>query len=145
MIPQILEGGIAVDDRGRLLFANTFDLSPYKRFYIISNHKRGYVRAWHGHKIESKAFFMLQGSALLAAVKIDNWETPDPESVVSRFVLSNERPSLLLVPPGYANGSMMLTEGAQLLVFSSLPISDAALDDFRFPARYWNAWEIEER
>lgn len=145
MNPHILSGGLATDDRGTLRFANDFDLSQYKRFYIISNHQQGFVRAWHGHKQEAKAFMVTQGAAIVAAVKIDDWDNPDATTEVTRAVLAGDKPSLFIIPPGFANGSMSLTADASILVFSSLPLTDAAGDDFRFPARLWDVWHIEER
>jgi len=54
--PKIIEGGLSVDDRGQLSCVNGFDFkdSKIRRFYTVSNHQQGFVRAWHGHKFESK-------------------------------------------------------------------------------------------
>jgi len=40
--PYIIEGGLAVDDRGTLTFANGFSFAGVKRFYFVSNHTRGF-------------------------------------------------------------------------------------------------------
>ena len=37
--PNLVEAGVAVDDRGELVFANGFPLADYKRFYFIKNHE----------------------------------------------------------------------------------------------------------
>ena len=52
--PWLIEGGLAVDDRGIVSFVNDFDFAGVKRFYMVSNHKAGFVRAWHAHKHEAK-------------------------------------------------------------------------------------------
>lgn len=52
--PQLLKGGLAVDDRGTVSFVNDFNFADVKRFYIVENHKQGFVRAWHAHRNESK-------------------------------------------------------------------------------------------
>jgi dTDP-4-dehydrorhamnose 3,5-epimerase len=40
---------------------------------------------------------------------------------------------------------MSLTSGVQLLFFSSATLAESREDDVRFPARFWNPWEIAER
>ena len=138
-------GGKAFDDRGSLTFINDLDLTSFKRFYIVENHARGFVRAWHGHKKEAKAVVVVSGSALVAAVKVDNWESPSKDLKVERVVLSAEKPAALLIPAGYANGFMTLTESAKVMFLSTSSLEESAGDDFRFDARLWNPWNIEER
>lgn len=142
---QHVPGGKAFDDRGSLTFINDLDLSQFKRFYVVENHSKGFVRAWHGHKQEAKAVVVLHGSALVAAVAIDNWDSPSKDLKVERTVLSAEKPGALLIPAGYANGFMTLTEGAKVMFLSTSSLEESAGDDFRFEARYWNPWQIEER
>ena len=73
---HIINGGLAVDDRGEIAFVNDFHFESVKRFYMVSNHKQGFVRAWHAHKHEAKYVFAVAGAALVGAVKIDDWEKP---------------------------------------------------------------------
>jgi dTDP-4-dehydrorhamnose 3,5-epimerase-like enzyme len=138
-------GGKAFDDRGSLTFINDLDLSQFKRFYIVENHTRGFIRAWHGHKKEAKAVVVVAGAALVAAVKVDNWDSPSKNLQIERVVLSAEKPGALLIPAGYANGFMTLTESAKVMFFSTSSLEESAGDDFRFDARLWNPWNIEER
>jgi dTDP-4-dehydrorhamnose 3,5-epimerase len=140
-----IPGGKAFDDRGSLTFINDLDLTIFKRFYIVENHEQGFVRAWHGHKKEAKAVVVVSGSALVAAVKIDNWDSPSKDLKVDRVVLTAEKPSALLIPAGYANGFMTLTEAAKVMFLSTSSLEESAGDDFRFDARLWNPWNIEER
>jgi len=143
--PRLIKGGLAADDRGHLKFVNDFPLSGFKRFYVVENHEKGFVRAWHGHKREAKAVVCLQGSAIVAAVKPDNWSNPSGDLEVSRFVLSGSSPSALFIPAGHANGFKTLTSDAMLLFFSSSTLEESVGDDFRFPARHWDPWEVDER
>ena len=147
MIPEFkhIPGGKAFDDRGSLSFINDLDLSIFKRFYIVENHAQGFVRAWHGHKKEAKAVVVVAGAALVAAVKIDNWDKPSKDLDVQRVVLSAEKPGALLIPAGYANGFMTLTEGAKVMFWSTSTLEESAADDIRFDANYWNPWQIEAR
>jgi dTDP-4-dehydrorhamnose 3,5-epimerase len=140
-----IPGGRAYDDRGSLMFINDLDLTAFKRFYIVENHARGFVRAWHGHKREAKAVVVVSGSALVAAVKVDNWDDPSKDLKIERVVLSADKPIALLIPAGYANGFMTLTESAKVMFLSTSSLEESAGDDFRFDARMWNPWNIEER
>lgn len=142
---EFLAGGMATDDRGSVKFINDFGLGDFVRFYVVTNHKQGFVRAWHGHKHEAKAVVVLQGAAVVAAVKIDDWENPSPDLKVERTILSANKPGALFIPAGYANGFMNLTEDAILVFFSTSTVEQSMGDDIRFDARYWNAWEVEER
>jgi dTDP-4-dehydrorhamnose 3,5-epimerase-like enzyme len=143
--PKLFKGGLAVDDRGDVGFVNDFNFDGVKRFYTISNHDKGFVRAWHGHKKESKYFHVIKGAALVCAVEIDNWDNPSADLKIHRFVLSEKTPSVLFIPSGYANGSKSLTDDCKIIVFSASTLDESLNDDIRFPARYWNPWEVEER
>lgn len=140
-----IEGGIAVDDRGQLLFCNDFDMSPVKRFYAVSNHKPQFIRAWHAHKNEAKFVFVPRGSALVCTVKIDNWENPSKDLQINRYVLSAKKPGVLFVPKGYANGFMTLEDRTQVMFFSDRTLTESKGDDYRYDSRYWDPWEIVER
>lgn len=140
-----INGGLAVDDRGTVSFVNDFNFEGVKRFYIVENHKQGFVRAWHAHKKEAKYVMVVKGSAVIGAVKIDNWENPSKDLKVNRFVLSEKNPSVLFIPTGFANGFMSLTEDAKLIFYSTSSLEESKGDDFRFDSRYWDPWEIEER
>lgn len=143
--PTIIKGGLAVDDRGKLTFINDFSFEGVKRFYMVENHQAGFVRAWHGHKKEAKYVLPVSGSAIVAAVKIDDWDNPSKDLEISRFVLSAASPSLLYIPAGYANGFKTLTDDARLMFFSTTTMEEAKDDDFRFEAGMWNPWTIIER
>lgn len=143
--PTLIRGGNAVDDRGALAFVNDLTLSDYQRFYVVSNHRVGFVRAWHGHRFERKAAVVVSGAALVCAVQIDDWDTPSKDLIVHRHVLSERNPSGLVIPAGYANGFMSLAPDTRVCFLSSSSLEDAAGDDVRFPARYWDPWSVEER
>jgi dTDP-4-dehydrorhamnose 3,5-epimerase len=51
---QIIEGGLAVDDRGSIVFVNDFSFKDVKRFYQLENFSTNTIRAWHGHQKEGK-------------------------------------------------------------------------------------------
>lgn len=143
--PKLLKGAISVDDRGSVSFVNDFDFAGVKRFYMIRNHRQGFIRAWHGHKHEAKYFTVVKGSALICGVQVDNWTNPSKDVKVHRFVLSEKNPMVLYLPAGFANGAMSLTEDAQVMVFSTSTLQESLQDDIRFESHYWDPWQIEER
>jgi dTDP-4-dehydrorhamnose 3,5-epimerase len=145
MKTKLIEGGLSVDDRGKVSFVNGFNFKGIKRFYTVENHIAGFIRAWHGHKKEEKYISVVKGSALVCAVKVTNWKKPSKTVKPKRFVLSTDKPSVLYIPKGYANGFMSLTADAKLMVFSTSTLKESLSDDIRFPAYYWNPWIVELR
>ncbi len=143
--PTLIQGNLFVDDRGELGFVNDFDMCDVRRFYTVTNHSANFVRAWHAHKKESKYVTVVNGAAIIAAVKIDDWEKPSKDAKVHRFVLSAAKPAAVFVPKGYANGFMTLTQDAKLMFFSTVGLDDSHGDDFRFDAHYWDPWKVAER
>lgn len=143
--PVLIEGGLGVDDRGQVAFVNDFQFKDVKRFYIVSNHQAGFVRAWHAHRHETKYVMAMQGTVIAAAVAIDNWEHPSEDAEVYRYVLSAAKPSVLYIPKGYANGFKSLTDHAVLIFFSTSSLEESRVDDVRFEAHYWDPWQIVER
>ncbi|MGZ6005790.1 MAG: dTDP-4-dehydrorhamnose 3,5-epimerase family protein [Candidatus Saccharimonadales bacterium] len=143
--PTLIEGGLAVDDRGQVSFINGFGFDDVKRFYMVSNHAQSFVRAWHAHKKEAKYVLVVKGAAVVGAVAIDDWDRPSKDAEVKRFVLSEKKPTVLYIPAGYANGFMSLTEDAQLMFFSTSTLEESLGDDIRYDARHWDIWTVEER
>jgi dTDP-4-dehydrorhamnose 3,5-epimerase-like enzyme len=143
--PTLIQGNRATDDRGSLAFINGFDISSFKRFYLVENHSSNFIRAWHGHLKEAKAILVIKGSAIVCAVEMDDPISPKKSNEVERKVLSSNSPAAFYIPAGYANGFMTLSDDAQILVFSSTTLEDSLGDDYRFEFDYWNPWEIVPR
>lgn len=143
--PKLLSGNLVVDDRGEVGFVNDFAFDGVKRFYTVTNHRRGFIRAWHGHRSEAKYVTAVHGAAIVAAVAVADWDNPSRSLPVLRYVLSAKKPAVLYIPPGYANGFLSLTEDTKLMFFSTASLEESAQDDIRFDARYWDAWNVEER
>jgi len=135
---EIINGGVAVDDRGSVRFVNDFNFNTVKRFYQVTNHKRDFIRAWHAHEKEGKFVYVTKGSALVGAVNLKNEE-------ITKQVLSATSPKVLYIPPGYANGFKSLEEDTIILFFSTSTLEDSLGDDIRFPYDKWNIWEEDYR
>ena len=143
--PELIKGGVSSDDRGRVYFANDFDPQGVRRLYFVENFATGTVRAWHAHRKERKWVNVVSGAALACCVEIDDWDSPSPDAEVHRFTLDAANPAVLAIPAGYANGAMSLLAGTKLLYFSDAALEDSLDDDFRFPARHWDPWQVAER
>ncbi len=144
--PRLIEGGLAADDRGEVSFVNGFSVEGVKRFYMVSNHRQGFIRAWHAHRHEAKYVLPVQGAAIVAAVPVQgDWAAPDKDAKVHRYVLSAHKPAILYIPPSHANGFMSLTTDLKLMFFSTSTLDQSKDDDVRYDARYWDAWTVVER
>lgn len=139
----LIKGGIAVDDRGNLRFSNDFNFEGVKRFYQVENYRRGFIRAWHGHKREGKYVWAASGSALVGAVPLGT-EKGD-NSKVKKFVLSDKAPSVLWIPAGHYNGFMSLEEETRVIFFSTATIEETKGDDIRLEYDAWNIWQEDFR
>lgn len=133
---KIINGGISFDDRGSVSFVNEFDFSQVNRFYCISNIRKNYIRAWHGHEKEGKFFFVTSGHFRIGAVNLETKE-------IHVKYLNGLKPQVLFIPPGYANGLQNLTEDNNLMVFSTATLEESVGDDIRFPWDEWDIWELE--
>ncbi len=144
---RLIQGGIAVDDRGCLNFANDFNFYGVKRFYQVQNFSTSTIRAFHGHLKEAKYVYVAKGSAIVAAVELDDVKSPSKNKKVNRFILSDKKPQVLFIPPKYANGFRPLEEDTRILFFSTSSLEESKGDDYRFPVDYWGkeVWEIENR
>ncbi|MFX0022002.1 MAG: NAD-dependent epimerase/dehydratase family protein [Candidatus Hermodarchaeota archaeon] len=144
---SLINGGIAVDDRGSLNFANDFNFYGVKRFYQVQNFNTSTIRAFHGHLNEAKYVFVSKGSAIVAAVELDDLKNPSKNQKVNRFILSDRNPQILFIPPKFANGFKPLENDTRIIFFSTSSLEESKGDDFRFPADYWGneIWEVENR
>ena len=146
--PKLIRGGLSVDDRGIVSFCNDFQFAGIKRFYTVRNHRAGFVRAWHAHKIEHKFIGCLCGAAKIGAVHIEaggDWEHPPKGLPTQTWVLSATQSGLLHIQAGWANGWMSLTDDALLAFYSTSTLEESQADDFRYPADWWACWEVEAR
>lgn len=134
-----------VDDRGFL--AQVFHISDglfpeIKRIYSLGNFSKGMIRAFHGHRKESKYFFVLSGAVKFVFVEMDK-ESP---KIVTQ-IISTKNPKILVVPPGYYNGWQSLEEGTILLTLSDKTLEESLADDFRLDYLHFGKelWESKPR
>lgn len=143
--PRVIKGDVSTDQRGRVSFINKFDFRGVKRFYQIENTQDNPIRAFHGHMREEKYAYVVSGMVLLVLVKLDNPTKPSKKTKIYRYFLSEKQPEIIYIPAGYANGFKVLTEGTKIIFFSSLSLTDAKEDDYRYPSDYWGReiWDFK--
>jgi len=133
-----IKGAVFADDRGYLRFVNDFSFEKVKRFYQVENHSKGYIRAWHGHQKEAKYVYVSKGSILFGAVNLQTEE-------VAKYTLSSHTPSVLYVPPGFANGFKTLEENTIVIFFSTSTLDESKNDDTRYEWDKWDIWSEDYR
>lgn len=120
---MIIKGDIHTDHRGTIRFINEFNMNKVVRMYCIEP-SIGVVRAWQGHKKETKWFYVTKGSFLIKTIDMvtknkNGYYLKDTESVV------------LEIPGGYFNGFEALQTGSVLMVFSDFNLEESKKDDWR--------------
>lgn len=141
IVPYFIETNFFSDSRGRVTFANDFDMSEIKRFYNLLHENTDIVRAWQGHQVETKYFFVEKGSFVISWVLIDNWENPSINLKAEFTILESENPKILIIPPNYANGIKALKLNSILKVFSNLTLQQSENDRWTFDSSLWINWK----
>lgn len=134
-----IKGASFSDERGSLIFFNSFDMGEVKRFYEIKPNNIETVRAWQGHIIEKKWFYCNSGEFVVNLAELDKIGAPVENKKPVLFILKSEEPMILCVPSGYASGFKAIKENSSLMVFSDSSLEDSKNDDFRFPLNQWEA------
>lgn len=140
---RMIEGGIFVDDRGRISHVNSLDMSEIERFYVIHQSDISVIRAWHAHQFEKKWFYAVKGSFTIALVKIDNWEEPSIDLVPEVYQLTAADSHILYAPEGYANGVKANEPDSVLLVYSNKKLTVALNDSWRYDKNMWMDWNAK--
>lgn len=140
MKPFIIKGGRYLDERGKLEFYNDFDMSIIKRVYFTTHLDTQTIRAWQGHKIESRWFICIEGSFIIKLVEIDDWDTPDDNLTTYEYELSAEEQKVLYIPNGFANGLKAKCPNSKLMVMSNYGFNEIENDQVRFDKNKWTTW-----
>ncbi|MBP6754824.1 MAG: WxcM-like domain-containing protein [Bacteroidia bacterium] len=132
MIPSIITGECFEDNRGKLLFNNTFNTSAVKRIYIIENYNLDFERGWQGHKIEQRWILATSGSFKIRVLNIDFFEKPNSDIQSLEFTLDSKSMNVLHVPPGYLTAIKSLELNSKLLLMSDYMLNEIN-DEIRYP------------
>tara|TARA_B100000963_G_scaffold351220_1_gene362513 strand:- start:214 stop:651 length:438 start_codon:yes stop_codon:yes gene_type:complete len=145
MKPKIIKGNRIYDNRGSLRFSNNLKFNNIKRFYIVHNYSKNFIRAWHGHLKEEKYITCIKGTFQVSAVKINHYKNPAKTNKIYNYFLNSADNNFLYIPKKYANGSMSLQSNSELLIFSTSTLQESIRDDIRYASDYWNPWKIKHR
>ncbi len=140
---KVIQGGSHADERGKIIYFNALDLAPVKRFYNISHQNCQIIRAWQGHKQESKWFHVVKGKFKIVTIKPDDWTNPSLTLVPTVTILDDKNAQVLYLPGGFASGIQALESDSILTVFSDFSTVDSKTDDFRFDQNLWYNWSYE--
>jgi len=130
--PNIIEGSLFKDNRGKLFSCNQFDMSRVKRIYSIENINSNYVRGWKGHKIETRWFFATKGSITINTILISDLENAHPFPDVKTFQLNENNLNVLEVPPGFATSIKQGSNGDRVCVFADYELGASDDEDLRW-------------
>lgn len=132
-VPQVITGGLAIDDRGTLKFINDFDPVKYgiRRFYQVENFQQGFIRAWHGHQREAKYVYVASGAALVGCFPVKDATLSAIDITTHKFTLSESISRVLYIPPGWFNGFKSLSPDTKILFFSTSTLEESKGDDIR--------------
>lgn len=120
---KIIDGNLHRDCRGAVRFVNDFDMSQVVRMYFIEP-KLGVIRAWQGHKRETKWFCAAHGDFLVKTINMNTFEKKE-------YNLKATESKVLEISGGHYNGLEALEEGSVLIVFSDVDLDSSKADDFR--------------
>jgi len=138
---------ISSDDRGTFVpFLDHADAlgeqpgSAIKRIYYVYDYGAGVIRGFHYHRQEWKYFVIVSGAAKFVALD------PDHADEKYSFVSSARKPTLIVIPPGYANGWISLEPGTILVCGSTSSFEESIKDDKRFDPYAWgDLWTVKGR
>lgn len=138
--PKLITGGKHIDERGQLDFINDFDMSAIKRVYFTTHFDIDVIRAWQGHKIESRWFICIKGSFKVKLVAIDDWDNPSENLRIDKYTLSDNEPAALYIPDGYVNGFKAIEQNSKLMIMSNYGLNEIVNDQVRFDKNKWDSW-----
>jgi len=137
--PQIIPGGSHSDQRGTIAFVNDFNFEGVNRFYTIHHPDTSIVRAWQGHTLESKYYYPVKGTWLIAWVKME-FDKSESEWQVEFVKINAKDSKLVYLPAGYANGFKALEKDSIIIGFS-VPGEVEEKEILRWDADNWLDWE----
>lgn len=145
--PYAVEVAIKGDDRGTFIpFLNSTNNLPdqqglqIKRMYYVYNYGKGIIRGFHFHQQEWKYFIIVSGAAKFVAIN------PNDEKDQFSFISSARKPTMVVIPPGYANGWISLEDNTILVCGSTASFEESLADDNRMdPYKFGDVWTVKAR
>jgi hypothetical protein len=139
---SIIQGGRYTDQRGTIISSNDLDMSQIRRQYIIEHNDPNIIRAWQGHRYESKWMRCLLGSFIINLIKPISIENPTGLELAEVIPLLASQNQILHIPGGYYIGIKSDTNYGMLQVYSDVRYIEANLDDLRQKIDFWSFNEV---
>lgn len=149
---QLISLTAHVDDRGYLIEIARIGgasgphavIKKFGQVYLVGNPGRGTIRAFHKHEFLWDYFFISHGSAKF--VLVDDREDSPTYKEMNIFVISDRKPSLLVVPPGVYHGWMSLEDDTQMISTASEVYNPEKPDEVRIPPdSFGDIWAVKGR
>ncbi len=150
---KLIEGVIVrnlkknADERGFLMEILRSDWEGFEKFgqsYVSLNYP-GVIRAWHYHNKQTDYFVCVAG--MIKVPLYDGRQTSATFRELNEFVMGDDNPLMVKIPPGVYHGYKTVGVMPSLLVnFPTEVYNSKAPDEFREP---WDSktipynWEIE--
>ena len=123
------------DDRGRVMEILRADDEVFRKFgqvYVTTAYP-GVVKAWHHHKVQTDYFTCISGVMRLALY--DAREGSPTRGEVNEFITGDDRPQLIVIPPGVMHGFQCISETEAVVVnIPTEPYSAETPDEYRVDA-----------
>jgi dTDP-4-dehydrorhamnose 3,5-epimerase len=146
-----------IDDRGYLyevIHATDDYLPRFGQTYVVGSPARGTIRGFHRHNDLWDYFCVVRGAGKFVVAKAaddevkaaaDAGRAAKPETIET-FVLSERKPSLLVVPPGHWHGWMSLEDETVVVSTGSEVYNRASPDELRVaPDIFGDVWAVKGR
>lgn len=134
-----------VDDRGDLVeIVRSSDpyMKKFGQVYAVRTTTKGTVRAFHKHKKLWDYFYIVSGSAKYGFY--DDRKNSKTFKQSQTVVLTDRKPSLIIVPPGIYHGWMALEDYTILISTASEVYNRENPDEVRVPYNSFDFnWSIE--
>ncbi len=136
---EIIEGEVFRDARGQISSLNKFQLDGVRRVYFIHHPDVSVIRTWHGHRLERKWFYCVQGVFTIGLVEIDDWRNPSPNLRPTWLNLNDRESRIVCIPAGWASWIKAEKADSTLMVMSEKTYDEAmaSSDSYRFPQDMW--------
>lgn len=154
---RVLELARHEDDRGYLfeiIHASDEFLARFGQVYVVCSPVRGTIRAFHKHYRLWDYFCVVRGAAKFVLARLDDdavraclrdGQTCRPE-VLEAHVLTERKPSLLVVPAGTWHGWMALEDNTLVVATGSEVYNRESPDEIRVPPDvFGDVWTVRGR
>ncbi len=146
-----------IDDRGYLyemIHATDDYLPKFGQTYVVASPARNTIRGFHRHDLLWDYFCVVRGTGKFIVAKHPDADVQaasaagksmKPDQIES-FVLSDRKPSLLIVPPGHWHGWMSLEDETIVVSTGSEVYDRSTPDELRVsPGVFGDVWAVKGR